>query len=156
VLTQVHSLLGDVLKDLATGKIADVAGVVVAHQQLGRFLSHAAQAGHILLGARGGLDLVAPIGTKIEGEILLQGFAPVEGGKVDLPDDRMVSEAADFLLHGAINEPEVGHQGAITGLIDHTFKEAAHKTGVLGHGMGLLRSLTELGSQGDRHLRRGA
>ena len=156
MLAQVHGLLGDVLEDLTTGEVADVAGVVVAHQQLGALLGNAVDAGHILLGTGGGADLVAPVGPEVEGEVLLEGFAAVEGREVDWSHHGMVGEAADLLLHGAVHKPEVGHQGAIAGLIHHTLEEAAHETGVLGHGVGLLRSLTELGSQGDRHLRRGA
>ena len=40
VSTQVHGLLGDVLQDLTTGEVAEIAGVVVTHQQLGRLLGH--------------------------------------------------------------------------------------------------------------------
>ena len=70
VLAQVHGLLGNVLEDLAAGEVADVAGVVVAHQQLGGFLRHLVDAIHVDLGAGGGLHLVAPIGPEVVGHVL--------------------------------------------------------------------------------------
>ena len=151
VLAEIHRLLGDVLEDLTAREIADVAGVVVAHQQLGCLLGHPADAGHILLGPRGGLDLLAPAGSEIEGEILLQALASVEFREADRPDHRVIRQASDLLLHGAVDEPQISHQGAIAGLVDHPLEEAAHEAGVLGHGVGFLGSLTQLGSQGDRH-----
>jgi hypothetical protein len=64
VLAQAHRLLGDVLEDLAAGKITYVAGVVVTHQQLRALPRHLMQPLYVLLGSRGGLDRIAPVATE--------------------------------------------------------------------------------------------
>ena len=61
----------------------------------------------------------------------------------------MAIELADLLLHRVVNEIEVSHQLPVAGLVDHTLQETTHEAGVLGHGVGLLRAFTQLGSQSD-------
>ena len=153
VFAEIHGLLGDGLQDLAAGEIADVAGVVVAHQQLGRLLGDLVDAGHILLGRRRGLHAVAPAVTEIEGQVLLEGLAAVEFGEAHRSHHRMAGgpQPADLLLHRRVHEVEVGHQGAVAGLVHHALEEAAHEACVLGHRVRLLGAFTQLGSEGDGH-----
>jgi hypothetical protein len=63
----------------------------------------------------------------------------------------VIGELADLLFHGAIHKPEIPYQGAVAGLVNHPLKEAAHKARVLGHGVGLLRPLSQLESKVDSH-----
>ena len=63
----------------------------------------------------------------------------------------MVGELADLILHRGVDEIEIGHQLAITCLINDSLQKAAHEAGVLGHGVRLFRAFPELGSKGDRH-----
>ena len=108
-------------------------------------------AGHVLLGPWGGFHLAAPVRTEVEGQVLLQRRAPVELGERDRPHHGVIGELADLLLHGAIHKPEISHQGAVAGLINHPLEKAAHKARVLGHGVGLLRPLSQLESKVDSH-----
>jgi len=151
ITAQVHRLLGDRLEDLAAGEITQVAGVVVPHQQLRRVLGHLTDARHIGLGGRGGLHHLSPVGAVVIGEILLQGFTPVQLREGDRREHGVAGEAGHLLFHGAIDHIKVGHQGAVAALINDALEEAAHKAGVLGHGVRLLGAFTQLGSQSDGH-----
>ena len=151
VLAQVHGLLGNVFEDLAAGEVADVAGVVVAHQQLGGLAGHLVDAIDIDLGSGGGLHLVAPVGSEVVGHVLFQDGAAVELVVGNRPHHGMVLELADLLLHGGIEEIEVGHQAAITQLVDNSLEEAANETGVFSHRVGLFGPFTQLGCKRDRH-----
>jgi hypothetical protein len=105
----------------------------------------------VLLRTWGGLDGTAPVAAEIEGQVLLEALAAVEFRETHRPHHRVVPELAELVLHGGIDEIEVGHQGAVTGLIDHPLEEAAHEAGVLRHRVGLLGAFTQLGSKGDGH-----
>ena len=101
-------------------------------------------ASDILLGGWGGLDAVAPAFAEVIGQVLLQALAPVQFREAHRAHHRMAggSQLADFLLHRVIHEVEVGHQGAVAGLVHHALEKAAHEAGVFGHGVGFLGAFT--------------
>ena len=123
----------------------------MTHQQFGRLLGNLTDPLHIDLGRRGGLDLLKPVGSVIEGQILFEGFTAIQLSERDRSDHGVISQTRHLLFHGGIHEIEIGHQRAVAPLIDHTFQKATHKTCVFSHGVRLLRSFTELGSESDGH-----
>ena len=63
----------------------------------------------------------------------------------------MISQLADLLLHGGVDKKQISNQLSVAGLINDSLQKAAHKAGVLGHGVRLFSAFPELGSKGDRH-----
>ena len=96
----VHRLLGDVLEDLTTGEITEVAGVVMTHQQLWRLLGHSVNALNVGRCRGGGLNLIIPVVTEVIGEVLLERLTTVQLGHGDRTHHRMIGQLANLLLHG--------------------------------------------------------
>ena len=123
----------------------------MAHQQLRRFLGQSMNALDVSSSGRGRLDLVLPVVTEVVGQILLQGLTAVELLHTHRTHDRVIGQLAHFVFHRGIDEIEISHQLAVTGLVDDAFQEAADETSVLGHGVSLFGAFAELSGQCDGH-----
>ena len=124
---------------------------MVPHQQFRGLLRHLVDPLHVSRGRRGGLNLRFPVGPEVVDEVALEGLSPVELGEGNRREHRIALETHHLLFHRPVHEVEVSHQLAVAGLVHHTLKEAAHKAGVLGHGVGFFGPFPQLGSEGDGH-----
>merc|ERR1711965_353057 len=99
------------------------------------------------------LDFFLPILSEVIGKVLRKGFNPIQLFLPHRTNDWMPCELVDLFFHRLIDEIEIGNEFAVAGLINNTLEEAAHKTGVFGHRVGLFRAFPELSSKCDGHER---
>jgi hypothetical protein len=119
----------------------------VGDQEKWIFFHHFSDAVDIDLAGRGGLDHSAPIGADKIIQVLLQaGLAP-QLWVVEPAHQGVLSQLGKAFFQSAVDKVEIAQVAAVGPFIHHSLQETLDKHHVLGHGVGLLGALPQLGRQ---------
>ena len=119
--------------NLATGKVTEVAHVVVGNQTGGVFtFADFLKASHIGLGSRQHGDVVAPLGRAVQGvEVGFQGGNAFEGRVDDVGGDGVFCNCAGGFFQRAVEQPALLLKDDEFFYSEVALEEFVHESGVL-------------------------